>query len=221
MRTQLIYILAFNVALTFSTSIIAAEPVSFYSEPSDASPSRVGGKSRGASGKPIQVLVLAPDHTGLTIKAQPTLYWYQSDSTDHDIEITIVDDNKIEPLLETRLKGSSSVGIHPVNLKTFDVKLEKNIEYRWFVAVVNDKEQRSTDVITGGTIKRIDPTEVNIDITVTSTVKDKFTALAKAGVWYDAMDTISTAIEKTGDKELVKIRNQLFSQVGLQDAINK
>jgi len=202
--------------LMITPNIINAE--SFYTEPSNSLPSRVGGKSRGTSGEPIQVLVLAPDHTGLTTRERPTLYWYQSDSTTNEIEITIVDDNLIEPVLETRLKGSKETGIHPLNLEKLGIALKKDIEYRWFVAVVNDAEQRSADVITGGTIMRVDKSRLDGITALNGTAREKFTALAKAGIWYDAMDTISSEITRTGDEGLIKTRAELLSQVGLKDA---
>ena len=192
-----------------------------YAKPTNALPSRIGGSSRGATGAEIQVLVIAPDHTGLTIRAQPTLYWYQSDPTDNDIEITIVDDNEIEPVLENKIKGSQITGIHPLSLKELDIKLKKNIEYRWFVAIINDQGQRSTDVITGGTIMRVDKSKVNNGVAFTGTARDKFSALAKAGVWYDAIDTISSEIDKTGNAELTKTRDKILSQVGLGDVVKK
>ena len=198
----------------------AAESFS-YAQPINALPSRIGGSSRGATGAEIQVLVIAPDHTGLTIREQPTLYWYQSDPTDNDIEITIVDDSQIEPVLETRIKGSQTIGIHSLSLKKLNVKLKKDIEYRWFVAIINDQGQRSTDVITGGTIIRVDKSKINNGVAFTGTIRDKFLALARAGVWYDAIDTISAEINKTGNVELTKTRAKILSQVGLGDVVKK
>jgi len=192
-----------------------------YAQPGDALPSRVGGSSRGVSGAKLQVLVMAPDHTGLTTREQPTLYWYQSDPTDNDIEITIVDDNQINPVFETKLSGSQQAGIHPVSLKDFNVKLKEGIEYRWFVAVITDKTQRSTDIITGGTIKRINKSKLNNGAPLSGTISDKVSILASKGIWYDAIDTLSAEIDKTGSPALKETRNKLLTQVGLGDAVDK
>ena len=227
MKTKyLVTLVSFCASVMFSIPVVAvdksdAEASFSYAKPTNALPSRIGGSSRGATGEAIQVLVIAPDHTGLTIRAQPTLYWYQSDPTDNDIEITIVDDSQIEPVLENKIKGSQTIGIHPLSLKELNIKLKKNIEYRWFVAIISDQGQRSTDVITGGTIMRIDKSKVNNGAAFTGTARDKFSALAKAGLWYDAIDTISAEIDKTGDAELTKTREKILLQVGLGDVVKK
>jgi len=227
MKTKyLVTLVSFCASVMFTVNVIAADSndseASFsYAKPTNALPSRIGGSSRGTTGEKIQVLVIAPDHTGLTIREQPTLYWYQSDPTDNDIEITIVDDSQIEPVLEKKIKGSKSIGIHPLSLKELNIKLKKNIEYRWFVAIITNQGQRSTDVITGGTIMRVDKSKVNNGVAFTGTARDKFSALAKAGLWYDAIDTLSAEIDKTGNAELVKTREKILIQVGLGDAVKK
>jgi len=42
---------------------------------------RVGGGTRGIGDEFITLLVLAPNHVGLTVQGQPTLYWYLSKPT--------------------------------------------------------------------------------------------------------------------------------------------
>ena len=51
---------------------------------------RIGGGTRGKTdGYPI-LTVLAPDHTGLTTKTRPVLYWYLSTATPKQIEFTLI-----------------------------------------------------------------------------------------------------------------------------------
>ena len=38
------------------------------------------------------VVVIAPDHTGLTLQEQPTLYWYVSKKVPIHVELTVIDD---------------------------------------------------------------------------------------------------------------------------------
>src|SRR5262249_44535388 len=70
-----------------------APSVPVYKPPLRGAPGgRVGGGTRGASGRDIFVLsVLAPDHTGLTIQEQPSLFWFISNDTSLPVELTIVD----------------------------------------------------------------------------------------------------------------------------------
>ncbi len=43
---------------------------------------RVGGSSRSPGVPSVSLVVLAPETTGLTIHAQPSLYWFLSKKTD-------------------------------------------------------------------------------------------------------------------------------------------
>jgi len=197
----------------------AKKSIFLYTPPNLGSPAtRVGGGTRGVSGEQAKVLVLAPDHTGLTTRAQPTLYWYQSLPTDNDIEITIVDDNEINPVLEKVIHGSKKTGIQPINLAKLGISLKKDVEYRWFVALIPDKKHRSNDIISGGTIMHVDKIKLGNSIPSTGAAVAQATALAKNGIWYDAIDTLSTAIEKTGSEQLKKARIDLLTQVGLSEA---
>jgi len=193
-----------------------------YTPPKLGAPAtRIGGGTRGIAGEKAKILVLAPDHTGLTTRAQPTLYWYQSLPTDNDIEITIVDDNEINPLLEKVIHSSKKTGIQSISLSKLGVTLKKDIEYRWFVALIPDKKHRSNDIITGGTIMRVDETRLGSSIPKSGTAAAQAVALAKSGVWYDAIDALSSEINKTGNSQLKSTRAELLTQVGLGEAAGK
>src|SRR5262249_48313752 len=69
---------------------------------------RVGGGTRGGGtlslGDQLPTLsVLAPNHTGLTIHEQPSLYWYLSGTTSYPVEVTLTLPRSPKPLFETRL----------------------------------------------------------------------------------------------------------------------
>src|SRR6476469_6610861 len=82
---------------------------------------RVGGATRGPSGRDIFVLsVLAPDHTGLTVHEQPCLFWFISTQTTLPVEVTIVDPNADAPVLQTRIATAVDRGVHRVRLSDHD-----------------------------------------------------------------------------------------------------
>ena len=63
-----------------------------------ASSGRVGGGTRGTGdGSAVTLEVLVPDHAGLTVSAQPTLYWFVSERIESNAELTIVDDTSVDP----------------------------------------------------------------------------------------------------------------------------
>jgi hypothetical protein len=68
----------------------------------------IGGVARGAAstaGEAAAPQVLAPGHVGRTSRASPTLYWFLSAATDRPAELTVMDPDGVEPLLETTLPG--------------------------------------------------------------------------------------------------------------------
>ena len=84
---------------------------------------RIDGGSRGSGVSLVSLTVLAPDHTGLTVHEQPTLFWYQSLPEDVPFELTLLADNTIQPLLTVRLPNSRAAGIQRLNLAEHNVKL--------------------------------------------------------------------------------------------------
>ena len=185
-----------------------------------ASSGRVGGGTRGIGDGPTVTLeVLAPDHTGLTVSPQPTLYWFVSQRIETQAELTIVDDTSIDPLLELKLTPPIEPGIHALSLEEHGVQLAPNVAYQWFVAVVVDPKQRSFDILSGGEIKRVaQPSNLAGQL---QSIGSEGTprAYAEAGIWYDALDGLSTQIgTHPNDADLRQQRAALLDQVGLPGA---
>jgi hypothetical protein len=193
-----------------------------YRPPMRGAPStRVGGGSRGLGDAPLTVSVIAPDHTGLTTQSQPSLYWYTSRPVSGEVEVTIIDANGIDPLLETRLAAPEGAGIHAIDLASLGVTLETDVEYSWFVAVVTDPAQRSNDVVASGTIMRIDGGRDVAARLANSDPRQQARIYAEQGLWYDAVDSLSGLIDDNPrDAGLRADRDALLAQVGLPTAAN-
>lgn len=180
---------------------------------------RIGGGTRGIGDQTLTLVVLAPDHTGLTTKEQPTLYWYASEPVPAKLEVTLINDENIDPELEEVVATPGNAGIQSIDLAKAGAKLETGKEYRWFVSVIADPGQRSNDVVASGTIQRIaasDKLKSEIAGADESTLAGVY---ANEGIWYDAIDALNRMIEKSpGNKELQQQRTSLLEQVGLQDA---
>jgi hypothetical protein len=178
---------------------------------------RIGGGTRGIGDATLELVVLAPDHTGLTTKEQPTLYWYVSKPVASQLEVTVINDEAVDPALEKELQAPAHAGIQGIDLAEAGVKLKPGVEYRWFVSAIADPEQRSNDVVASGTIERITP-----DAALKSKLgSDDARALARdyaqAGVWYDTIDTLNRLIEQSpDDAALREQRAVLLEQVGLK-----
>jgi Domain of Unknown Function (DUF928) len=181
----------------------------------------VAGSSRGEdcnSGKDFMLSVLAPDHTGLTVHEQPSLYWYLSESTTCPIELTIRDDQAIQPLLERRLSRPVQPGVQRIQLSDYNVRLSLDVPYRWYVTVVVDPDRRSKDINAGGFIERIAlPEALRAQLVRGGQAQAPF-FYAQAGLWYDALASISELVDAApNDRMPRQQRASLLAQVGLPE----
>jgi hypothetical protein len=179
----------------------------------------VGGGTRGAPGRDIFVLsVLAPDHTGLTMREQPSLFWFISSDTSLPVELTIVDPNATEPLLESRIASPVKRGVHRVRLAEYGVRLAVGVPYQWSVAVMSDPTRRSRDILASGTIERVKPAG-DLEAKLAEADKENLMSwYAEAGIWYDALEVVSDLIERSpGDATPRRYRAALLAQAGLPE----
>ena len=180
---------------------------------------RVGGGTRGLAKERPVLSLLVPDHTGLTVQEQPSLFWYLSSLTPYPVEVTIIDDRVIQPLLAKPLNPPAQPGVYRVRLADYGVRLLPGVEYQWFVALVVDPDRRSKDIIAGAPIERIKLADAlpaklaQVDKSETPHV------YAEAGLWYDALTAISDLIDAAPDDPVLrKQRASLLKQVGLPEA---
>jgi hypothetical protein len=203
-----------------SKAVTPTAAVPMYKPPLRGAPGgRVGGGTRGAPGRDTFTLtVLAPDHSGLTVSEQPSLYWYVSGDISLPVEVTIADPNGTQPLLEKAVPTPVKRGVQRVRLADYGVKLAPGIAYRWSVTVVPDPNRRSRDILASGTIERVEPPP-DLGAKLQGASKGELASLyAGAGIWYDALAAISELIESSpNDAELLRHREALFAQAGLSE----
>jgi hypothetical protein len=182
-------------------------------------PTRVSGGARGSGGSDASLLALVPDHAALTTHAQPSLFWFQSKPAKVKLELTLIEPGKAKPLLALKAEQASKAGIRRVKLESYKVELQPDIPYEWVVAIVPDSANRSMDVIAKGTIKRIaPPASLTKDIETLDPL-DRAAAYADAGIWYDALESISNAVDAHPDDASIRAqRASLLKQVGLPEA---
>jgi hypothetical protein len=113
---------------------------------------------------------------------------------------------------------TSRAGIQALRLADHGVRLKPQVEYQWSVALVKDPEQRSTDVVSSGTIRYVKPSaalEKTLEQTDASALA---AALAGEGYWYDALKTLSESIDaQPGNPSLREQRASLLEQVALPE----
>ncbi len=179
---------------------------------------RLGGATRGALGSVPRTEALVPEVAGRTLQAQPVLYWYLAGETDHRIDFALIGVDPINPIRETTLAGPFEPGIQRIRLADHGVKLEPGTEYQWFVRVIPNPDQRLYDRVIGGGIERLQPS-AELDAKLASAAEERaHYLLAEAGIWYDALDSLSQQIEAAPENDNLRAqRAALFAQVGLED----
>jgi hypothetical protein len=194
-----------------------------YKPPMRGAPaSRVGGATRGTGEAQVTFEVLAPDHTGLTTQARPTLYWYTSGPVDGPVEVTLLLEGAEKPVLERKLSLPRAGGIHAVPLEAQGVTLRPEVEYEWFVSVVRDPAQRSLDTTAGGAIRHVVADPATRSRIASASERARPALYAEAGLWYDAFDAVTRLIERhPSDAGLRAQRAALLEQVGLTEPAAK
>jgi len=177
---------------------------------------RVAAGTRGVDQELPYLCLIVPDHIGLTLSSQPTLYFYQSKASSFPVEFTLIEKQGISPILEIQITPSQPSGIQAFRLVDYDVHLEPGVQYKWFIALIADPQRRSKDILAAGGIERIDAPENMKDKLANADISQAPFIYAEAGFWYDAFDTLSMLIEKSPDDPVfLKQRNALLEQIGL------
>jgi len=196
-------------------STAASEPPVYRPPRRGAPRAKVGGGLRGARALP-EPLALAPGHLAQTASPQPALFWYIDAVPAGPVQIvfTLIDAEGVDPVVEASLDPPTRAGIHRIRLADHGVELEPGVEYEWSIAVVVDPAQRARDVVTTGYIQRV-AQPASLEGAVATAAR-----YAAAGLWYDALETISDSIrEAPDDVELRRHRSGLLRQAGLGAAV--
>lgn len=197
----------------------SAAKVKFRPPTSSAPSVRVTGGSRGSGDTLLTLDVLAPDDIGVTTREQPSLFWFQSKPAQAKFELTLLQENKVDPLVQVTVEHSTKAGIQRLKLADHGVKLALGVDYQWVVALVSDPDNRSTDLVASGVIKRVEPS-ADLKQRIAQAAPTVLPSVyAEAGIWYDALSVLSDQIEAhPEDKSLREARADLLRQVGLKAA---
>jgi hypothetical protein len=144
---------------------------------------------------------LVPEHTGQTVSAQPSLFWYVDMLPPEDMTLvfTLTNESEIDPISEVELGKLSKAGIQRIDLARYDLRLDPGTEYEWTISVVVDPKHRANDVITAGWIMVVDEPPG---------LAPNARSYAANGLWYDAFATASD-----------DFRDELLREVGLEEIL--
>jgi hypothetical protein len=175
----------------------------------------LGARSPGSPRPEFRVFALAPNHLGVTIREQPTLYWYLEQDSDIPVDFTLIDDKAADPLLEIAYPPPLRAGYHAVDLAEHGFRLETGVTYEWTAALVmNERQVHPT--ISVGFLERRQP-DPGLDRELAEAgVGGAVRVFASRGLWYEAFDDATRRIAASpSDPSLRLQRAALLYQVGL------
>ncbi|MEO5378303.1 MAG: DUF928 domain-containing protein [Magnetococcus sp. DMHC-6] len=189
-----------------------------YTPPARGSPSgRLGGGVRGINTKIPKIKALVPNHVGFSTQDQPTLVWYINIPAELKVAISPLEEKSAnsDSIFETTINVEKA-GYQTLDLAQFNFKLKPEMDYKWTVTYLSEKDNRPVKVFSGGAIRHA-PMEEHLKSTLNATAAQNVSDFyAKEGYWYDAVYSLTKQIQNNTDntKHLAKMAN-LLKQVGL------
>lgn len=159
----------------------------------------------------------------VTIKKNPSFCWIfrNRPPVDATMTFTLMDSRSIKPVLEVQLPPSiqteQTETCDCVNLKDYDIQLEPDIQYRWYVSIAQNSESHSRDVATGGLVDRCREEDCQIRDVPSQCDRDFVVRLAVRGYWNDSISCLCDLIKSSpDDKTLRRMLDALMRQVDLR-----
>jgi hypothetical protein len=143
----------------------------------------------------IDLTALVPENKiARTVSEYPVFFFYLPQTDAPQAEFVLQDENG-KQIYQTTLKIKNSSGVTgvsiPTNRNMSPLQVGKN--YRWFVALICDAQDRSADISETGIVRRV---ELSADIRSKlekADVREKTFIYAQNGIWQDALSTLAAA----------------------------
>mgnify|MGYP001347419104 FL=1 len=168
-------------------------------------------------------LLLRLDHPSWTIKQDPSICWIlrTRPSVGATMMFTLLDLRSSKPVLQVQLPHSihteKNEACNCVNLKDYDIQLETDIQYRWYLWIARNPESRSRDMVVGGVIERCSEESCPIGEMPSRCNRNSVRHLATRGLFSDAISCLCDLIKfSPEDKTLRQMLDALMRQAGLE-----
>jgi hypothetical protein len=166
---------------------------------------------------PLVIAPLTPQNgLGLSMTAQPNLYWYMSYWWEGDLAFTLNEfgnefgTGEPVPVIEDSIRRSdcqkypdeANEGkdakddlICHLRLADYGVRLEPNKDYEWFVFIVMDPEQRTSDWLSSAFVRYTQPSGQLTRRLNSTPLAQRFSIYKENDFWYDAINNLVVQIE--------------------------
>lgn len=148
---------------------------------------RIGGATRSLTRVAPAFTYLAPDHVGLSLRAQPTFYWHAAMPPAADMLFRLSALDGASPAVEQVLPAGACAGLYRVRLADLGVALRPDVDYRWQVVFANGQGRASS---VSGWVRLGEAVPDFAERLRRGAPGERASLLADAGVWYDAVDEL-------------------------------
>lgn len=182
---------------------------------------RVGGGTRSdmlISETPLVALVPA-NNQGLTASGTPSFFFYVPKTQKPQmVEFVLVDENERQ-IYETQFTTDGNSGVVGITIPGNEPTktLEVGKTYRWYFAIVPDRENRNKDIYVNGSIKRVAVTQDLENQLKQGASLELAEGYQANNLWYDAIATVAELRRsRPTDTAVASKWEQLLSSVKLQ-----
>jgi len=155
-------------------------------------PPSAGGSTRGYAclkGNKKLVSLTPPNKLGLTLAERPTFFWFVPQSSVKTANFVILADQDENVFYETTLTLPNKPGIVSFMLPNTAPKLAVGKTYHWYLTVVCNSQDSSTNPWIDGWIERTQA-EASLSAALAKAQPRKLPSLyAEAGIWHEALAT--------------------------------
>lgn len=171
---------------------------------------RIGGATRSLARVVPAFTYLAPDHVGLSLRAQPTLYWHAATPPAGDMLFRLTALDGATPPAEAVVPAGTCAGLYRLHLGAIGTALRADVDYRWQVVYAGE-QGRAPSV--SGWIRLGEAAPEFVERLRRAPPAERARLLAEEGVWYDAIDEL-VAVPGAG-----AALGSLLAQGGMPQAI--
>lgn len=196
----------------------------FEPPPGGALPTTAGGGTRSLclrSRKPLTALI-PKSGLGQTLEAHPSILVYLPENQAQNAEFLLKDENEKDVYRTTFPVPKTGAGIFsfklPADKTSPPLVVGKN--YRWYLALICQPENRREDLFVGGLLVRVQPSAGLRKALEKVAPQQRPGLYAKFGIWQDALTTLAQLRRAKPDDPAIAANWQaLLNSVGLEKMV--
>jgi len=187
-----------------------------------------GGGTRGPvaceKGEESPYALVPASGIGKTVAEYPTVFWYKPQTSASMVEFVLWDANDKEVYKTTYALAKSANGVEGApGIKSLTLPslanlspLEMGQQYHWQLTLMCNSQDRSSDIIVEGKIKRVALDPILARRVQQAPPQQRVALYAKAGLWHEALSTmVELQRDRPNDANLAATWDNLLESEGM------